>query len=179
MNGARGANEPFTTVNCTTLSDPLLESELFGHVKGAFTGAYRDKPGRLEAADGGTVFLDEAAELPLNLQAKFLRYLQEGCFERGRRANQAGRYPNNRWHQPQTGRRSLARLLPRGFVLPPQHDKPSRSSAPRTPRRHSIARPEIADGIRDTQRPRAIAFWPRRGGRADSALVARKSSRVT
>lgn len=72
----------FTIVNCTTISDPLLESELFGHVKGAFTGAYKDKPGRLEAADGGTVFLDEIAELPLNLQAKFLRYLQEGCFER-------------------------------------------------------------------------------------------------
>jgi two-component system, NtrC family, response regulator AlgB len=72
----------FTIVNCTTISDPLLESELFGHVRGAFTGAYKDKPGRLEAADGGTVFLDEIAELPLNLQAKFLRYLQEGCFER-------------------------------------------------------------------------------------------------
>jgi len=73
---------PFTVVNCTTLSDHLLESELFGHVKGSFTGAIKDKPGRLEAANGGTVFLDEVAELPPNLQAKFLRYLQESCFER-------------------------------------------------------------------------------------------------
>ena len=69
-------------VNCTTLSEELLESGLFGHVRGAFTGAIKDKPGRLEAADGGTVFLDEIADLSGQLQTKFLRFVQEQSFER-------------------------------------------------------------------------------------------------
>ena len=75
-------HQPFVIVNCTTLSEHLLESELFGHVKGSFTGAIKDKPGRLEAANGGTVFLDEIAELPPALQIKLLRFLQEERFER-------------------------------------------------------------------------------------------------
>ena len=73
---------PFVVINCTTLSEDLLESELFGHVRGAFTGAVKDKPGRLEAADGGTVFLDEIADLSAALQTKFLRFVQEQSFER-------------------------------------------------------------------------------------------------
>ena len=75
-------DHPFVIVNCTTLSEHLLESELFGHMKGSFTGAIKDKPGRLEAADQGTLFLDEIAELSRSLQTKFLRFLQDGCFER-------------------------------------------------------------------------------------------------
>jgi two-component system, NtrC family, response regulator AlgB len=75
-------DKPFVVVNCTTLSEDLLESELFGHLKGSFTGAIKDKPGRLEAADGGTVFLDEIADLSGPLQAKFLRFVEEQAFER-------------------------------------------------------------------------------------------------
>jgi len=73
---------PFAVVNCATLSENLLESELFGHVRGAFTGAVKDKIGRLQVADTGTVFLDEIGEISPSLQTKLLRFLQEREFER-------------------------------------------------------------------------------------------------
>jgi NtrC-family two-component system response regulator AlgB len=79
---SRRRERSFVVVSCTTLSDQLLESELFGHMRGSFTGAVKDKPGRLEAADGGTVFLDEIADLSPTLQTKLLRFLQERRFER-------------------------------------------------------------------------------------------------
>lgn len=74
--------KPFTPVNCTALSESLLESELFGHVKGAFTGSVRDKKGKFELADKGTIFLDEISEISPNLQVQLLRILQEKEFER-------------------------------------------------------------------------------------------------
>ncbi len=76
------ANKQFVPVNCGALPESLLESELFGHVKGAFTGAIRDKKGRFELADGGTIFLDEIGDISAAMQIKLLRVLQEGHFER-------------------------------------------------------------------------------------------------
>lgn len=80
-NSSRKEN-PLITVNCPSIPDNLLESELFGHVKGAFTGAIKDRAGKFELADGGTLFLDEVADLHPDLQAKLLRVLQEHEFER-------------------------------------------------------------------------------------------------
>lgn len=75
-------NKPFVKLSCAILNESLLESELFGHVKGAFTGAVRDKKGRFELANGGTLFLDDVDDIPLSFQVKLLRVLQEKEFER-------------------------------------------------------------------------------------------------
>jgi two-component system, NtrC family, nitrogen regulation response regulator NtrX len=79
---SRRASKPFVEVNCAAIPEELIESELFGHVKGAFTGAGVDRRGRFEQADGGTLFLDEIADMSLKTQAKVLRVLQEQRFER-------------------------------------------------------------------------------------------------
>ncbi len=79
---SRRAEKPFVAVNCAAIPEDLIESELFGHEKGAFTGAVSSKKGKFDLADGGTIFLDEIGDMSLSAQAKVLRVLQEKCFER-------------------------------------------------------------------------------------------------
>jgi transcriptional regulator with GAF, ATPase, and Fis domain len=79
---SRRSQQPFVRVNCSAIPREMFESEFFGHVRGAFTGAMRDRPGRFQIANGGTIFLDEIGDLPFELQPKLLRVLQEGEYER-------------------------------------------------------------------------------------------------
>src|SRR5436190_7554629 len=76
------SSRPFVAINCAGVPDSLLESELFGHVRGSFTGAYRDKPGLFEQAHGGTIFMDEVGEMSLRMQALLLRFLEDGDIHR-------------------------------------------------------------------------------------------------
>jgi transcriptional regulator with GAF, ATPase, and Fis domain len=76
------ASKPFVVLNCAAIPESLLEAELFGHTRGAFTGAVQSRAGRIETANGGTLFLDEIGEMPLSLQAKMLRFLESGELQR-------------------------------------------------------------------------------------------------
>ncbi len=149
---SRRQDKPFVVVNCTTLSEELLESELFGHVRGAFTGAIKDKPGRLEAADGGTVFLDEIADLTPTLQTKFLRFLQEQSFERvgGERTIRVDARiiaASNRDLEAEVA----AHHFREDLYLPPQRHHASRAAAARTARGYSAARAMDAERRRRAQ----------------------------
>src|SRR4051812_27782833 len=90
-NGSPRADRAFVAVNCAGMPETLLESELFGHVKGSFTGAYRDKLGKLELADAGTMFLDEIGEMTMRMQGMLLRFLETGELQKVGADRAAGR----------------------------------------------------------------------------------------
>ena len=139
------AARPFVKVHCAALSQSLLESELFGHVKGAFTGADRDRVGRFEQADGGTLFLDEIGDINLEVQTKLLRVLQEMSFERVG-SSQPITVDVRILAATHQDLEALIRAgpVPRGPVLPAQRDQPPDAARSASARRTSSSWPSTS-----------------------------------
>jgi DNA-binding NtrC family response regulator len=146
---SRRAHKPFISVNCAAIPENLLESELFGHEKGAFTGAVARRIGKFEEASGGTLLLDEISEMHPRLQAKLLRAVQEREIDR---VGGQGRYPADRHLEPGHAGRGAQGQFPRRPVLPPERDGAGTAAPARTPRRHSAAGRAFHEEIRRGQR---------------------------
>jgi two-component system nitrogen regulation response regulator NtrX len=134
------AQQAFIKVNCAAIPEDLIESELFGHEKGAFTGASTTRDGKFLLADGGTLFLDEIGDMSLRVQAKVLHVLQEGEFERvgGSQTLRADVRP--RGNQQESRRRSSPRPLSRGFMVSLERGADQHAAAAQPQRRYSLAR---------------------------------------
>ena len=133
-------DRPFVKINCTALPENLMESELFGYEKGAFTGANISKPGKFEQADTGTVMLDEIGDVPGNIQVKLLRVLQEREVRAPRQQqDSAHRRARDRRHQSRSARRARRRHVPRRPLLPAQRCAHRNPAAARAQRRHPLS----------------------------------------
>ena len=131
---------PFVPVNCGAIPSELMESELFGHKKGSFTGAVADKEGLIRSAEGGTLFLDEVADLPLHMQVKLLRVIQEKSVRAGGRdAGAAGRRAHPVRDASQARRAGQGGQVPRGPVLPHQRHRAARARVARAAGRRAGA----------------------------------------
>ena len=145
---------PFVALNCAALPEQLLESELFGYERGAFTSAQQAKPGQVELASGGVLFLDEVTEMSLSAQAKFLRVLQEREFQRlGGTRLVKGEHPGDRRDQPRSAESRRARRLSRGPVLPPRGLRHPDSAVARPSVRYRSAERDVSAGDRQVVRP--------------------------
>ena len=188
--GSRGAADSSRAAGAATrrwspstapaMPDTLLESELFGHVRGSFTDAYRDKRGLLEAANGGTVFIDEVGEMSLRMQALLLRFLETGEIQRvGDERNRAN---VNVRVIAATNRRLPERIasgdVPRGPVLPSERDSHHDSAAARTARRHGAAARALPAAVRRRARRAAAGHRRRRRRRARGLRLAGQRART-
>ena len=133
-------DKPLVRVNCASIPQELFESEFFGHMRGSFTGAVKDRAGRFETAEGGTIFLDEVGEIPLDIQNKLLRVLQEKRYERVGEDRDAPRRCARRCRdQSRFEASSGGGPIPRRPLLPAERVSDSGSAAARADGRHSVA----------------------------------------
>ena len=164
------ASGPFVAINTAAIPKDLLESELFGHERGAFTGAQTTRRGRFEQADGGTLFLDEIGDMPFDLQTRLLRVLSDGQFYRvgGHNPMRSNVRVIAATHQ-NLEERVKAGVVPRRPVPPPERDPPAPAGAARAPGRHPVADPLLPAEERARARRRGQAHH-RRGARAADAV---------
>ena len=139
------AAQPFVEVNCAAIPEDLIESELFGHMKGSFTAAHERKMGKFQKADGGTLFLDEVGDMSLKTQAKVLRVLEEQRFEPvgAHESIQRGRARGG-GHQQESRRGDREGKFSRGSFLPAERDSVPRAAAARAQGRYSRCWPLIS-----------------------------------
>ena len=138
---SRRAGGGFVAINCAAIPENLLEAELFGYEKGAFTGAIKTTEGKIELAHGGTLFLDEVGDIPLPLQVKLLRFIQERVIERiGGRKPIAVDTQDRQRHPPGSAADDQGGQLPRGSLLPPRRDRRPDPEPCRAARRRGAAR---------------------------------------
>ncbi len=132
----RRSTKPFVAINCGAIPRDLISSQLFGHLKGSFTGAVDDRPGAVKQADGGTLFLDEICEMQLDLQPELLRFLQTGTFRPvGSNSNRKGRRANRVRDEPRSSRGGVSRAFSRRPLLPVTCRSASDAAASRSRRR--------------------------------------------
>ncbi len=171
------ASQPLVTVNAGGLAEGIFESELFGHVKGAFTDAKTDRVGRFELADGGTLFLDEIANVPFNLQAKLLRVLETGEMERvGSSKTKQVDVRVISATNADLHRRGRERPLPPGPAVPAEHHRDPSAAAARAQGRHPAARRALSQLVRAALPQARLRASTRRPCRRCSTIPGRAMS---